>query len=82
MKQVMAKEGKALTKKPSQRGPGRPPTDVVWKGIGVRFTEAEKTELEQISASVGQTQAEFIRQGTFRLMDEVKRTGKLEIQSR
>lgn len=77
----MAKAGK-LTQSPVSRGRGRPPTEIVWRGIGVRFTEEEKAELEAVAASVGQTQAEFIRQATLRLLVAVKRTGKLEIAAR
>jgi hypothetical protein len=76
----MAKAGKT-NQKPSKPGRGRPPTDVVWKGIGVRFTESEKAELERVAASLNQTQAEFIRQATIRLVADVKRTGKLEISA-
>lgn len=65
-----------------RKGPGRPPSDINWQGCSVRFTPDEKRELSSTVRSVGVSQAEFIREGTMRLVETVKKEGKLQLTAR
>lgn len=48
----------------------------------MRFTPDEKRELSSTVRSVGVSQAEFIREGTMRLVETVKKEGKLQLTAR
>lgn len=69
-------------KSPKRRGPGRPPTEVEWKGISTRFTIPEKRRLKVASQSVGLSQAELIREGALRLVETVEKDKKIQLTAR
>lgn len=69
-------------KKSKRRGPGRPRTDIDWKGASVRFLPEEKQRLEKVVRSTGVSQADVIREGTVRFVAQVERDGKIELTAR
>lgn len=69
-------------KRAKRKGPGRPPTDLDWKGCSVRFLADEKGRLEQVVRSTGVSQAEVIREGTLRLVTQIEAEGKIELTAR
>lgn len=71
----MAKAKKVASK---QRGRGRPPSNLDWQPIGVRFLPDEKASLAQVARGAGLSQAEFIRRATLKELAVVKQTGRVE----
>ena len=69
-------------KKVQRKGPGRPASNLIWKGASVRFLEAEKRRLDKVARSTSVSGAEIIRAGTMRLVEQVERDGKIELTAR
>jgi hypothetical protein len=72
----------AKQKKAAKKGPGRPPTDIDWKGASVRFMPEEKKRLEFVCRSTNVSQADVIREATMRLVAQVEKEGKIELTAR
>ena len=66
------------TKKTSKMG--RPRTDVVWTGISVRFTAAERPDLVKVADAMGLSQAEFIRRATMEKVAAAMKAGRVEVR--
>lgn len=66
-----------LTKK--RKGPGRPPSDVDWKGSSVRFLPAEQKRIGAAVKKTGHSKAEIIREGTLRLIGQFEAEGKIDL---
>lgn len=65
-----------------RKGPGRPKSNVDWKGASVRFLAEEKKRLDAVAHSTNVSGADLIREGTMRLVEQVEREGKIELTAR
>jgi hypothetical protein len=59
---------------------GRPPTNVEWKAIGVRFLPEEKDMIAEVASKAGVSQADIIRQGAVLYARKALESGSLVIK--